>query len=36
VADAPGGHRVWRFDQPVSRVLVVGEDGVERGLSLDL
>ena len=35
VADAPGGHRVWRFDRPVGRILVVGEDGVERGLSLD-
>ena len=35
MADAPGGHRVWRFDQPVNRILVIGEDGVERGLTLD-
>lgn len=35
MADAPGGMRVWRFDQPVNRVLVLNEDGVERGLSLD-
>ncbi len=35
VAESVGGIKVWRFDHPVSRILVVDEAGNERDLSLN-
>ncbi len=34
VAESVGGMKVWRFDHPVPRVLVIDETGAERDLSL--
>ena len=34
VAESVGGMKVWRFDHPVSRILVVDEAGNERDLAL--
>ena len=33
-AESVGGMKVWRFDHPVSRVLVVDQSGVERDLTV--
>jgi intracellular multiplication protein IcmK len=33
-AETVGGMKVWRFDHPVSRVLVVDQSGVERDLTV--
>jgi intracellular multiplication protein IcmK len=35
MAESVGGVKVWRFDHPVSRILIVDESGVERDLSLN-